>query len=217
MARVYIDFESFNENVIEMSAVLIFDQKMIDVFHNIIQQTVSNRADYILQAKHSHCMDCEVLEFFGTPEDKVKEQFIQWLKQFNFEVITIAGHGLDTTRLSLEKWIPELTTLSNLKFEQVILPPWIERQYGKYHIDTFKMKELCQTLPCGKLQHGLAPKLLAKNRYNHSHVARYIYGFHCSLFDCFELAFFENTLPSYCCDFHFQYLKCTDLSPYILK
>lgn len=206
MACVYIDFECFNKQLIEMSAILVCNQQLVSSFHQFLNDPkLSNTRGYYLHAQHSHCIEINVLYRYGSStEDEVKTKFFKWLTSFNYKKIVIAGNGDDVSCSALHAWLPELRYLPHLDYKQVRLPPWRERQYGIYHISTFTMKRFCQLFSCSAQNHSLPYKHSKDVAGNVSKMARYNYGFHCSFFDCFELAFFEMTLPSYVCDKEFQ-------------
>ena len=206
MACVYVDFERYESKLIEVSAILVYEQQLISSFHQFLNaSTITNRGDYNLQAQNSHCIEVVVLHRYETStEDEVKLKFLKWVSSFNYKQIVIAGNGDDTSRKALQLWLPGLHLLSHLDYKQVHLPPWKQRQYGDYHIDTFTMKQFCKLFSCTAQNHRLPYKLAKNGAHNVSKMARYNYGFHCSLFDCFELAFFEMTLPNYSCDKEFQ-------------
>lgn len=217
MARVYIDFERYFDKIIEMSAVMVFDQKIISSYHSFIKQpyTLEN---YMKIALNSHCILPEELDFYGASEDNVKENFYLWISNFTFEEITIAAHGDDCSQISLIKWLPKLVNLKHLSFAQVELPKWIERQYADYHLATKTMKEISHFQICSKQMHRGQFKYLKNTlSHNHSKIARYMFGFHCSYFDCLQLAFYEKTLPLYCCDYDFKDVFIKDISPFVFK
>jgi len=213
MATLFIDFERYEDKNVEVAALLIYDNKVIDIFHRFILQDLDNGVDYINQAKFCHCIPKTVIECYGIEEYVVTAQFLLWISQFSFDSLTIMGNGEDTTREYLENWCHGLDSLPNLSYEQVVLHPWVKRQYEIYHIVTHTMKTCCSLLPCSYNQHFLPHK--RDHNFNHSKMARLTYGFHCALFDCFELAFFENLIPTYCCDLHFRQVIVEDNSMYL--
>jgi hypothetical protein len=202
-ARVYIDFERYGEKVIEVSCILVFRQKVISIFHKMVYDHIPDTESFTMQSKFCHCIDPTILAFYGEYEDDVKSALLHWFKSFTFKKITIAGHGDDVSQKELIKWMPELQHLSNLEYAQVNLPPWNERHGKVYHMVTYHMKQHSNIFPCHHSQHTLSTELPYKKACNLSGLQKYMYGFHCSLFDCFELAFYEEKLPLYTSDHDF--------------
>lgn len=199
MAIIYIDFERANDKIIEVGAICVHEQKLVSYYHEMINQHVCNQ--YFIGARQSHCIHPAVLSHYGSPEVEVKQHFFCWLQNFKFDTISIHGHGNDTSNEALIAWIPEIIHMKNLKFAQVFLPPWSERHNGIYHLATYHMKQNCQELSCCAHRHSLTFSLRKSN--NAKYLKKFMYGFHCALFDCFELAFFECKLPLFEPDFYF--------------
>ena len=207
---IYIDFKrDCNQDIIEIAAVCVSQRKIVATFHHFIDRNFFNSYDYKLTASYCHCIPESVLKNEGASENMVRHLFVNWIESLNFEFITIKGHGEDTSRESIEKWvdIQSFSNLSHLEYEQVYLPHWNQRRFALYHMSAFVMKEhhAIDKL-CSKSNHSLKYRQSLKRRYNtptHNQLARQQYGFHCALIDCFEMAFYENALPTYCCDDHF--------------
>ncbi len=218
-ARIYIDFERFGKKVIEFAAIAVYKRKLLSIFHSFVNHHVSNDKRYNRQAQFSHCIHLDDLQKYGdNKEDRVKYRFVQWLKNFDFERIIIIGHGDDTTKKSLCQYIPQLESIHHLEFRQITLPVWILREHADYHLATAKMKTICRALPCNASMHCVEMNLYHQHRSNLSRIAKYMYGFHCSMYDCFELAFFENTLPLYRCDDEFfNEVVIDSIQPYLKR
>jgi len=217
MARIYLDFESFERDHIEVGAILTFSNQLVDTFHELIWRDIKKPDDFAIHARYSHCIDPVDLDFGGVYENLVKSKFLAWIKKFNFPSITIAGHGPDVCRKSLIEWIPELDAVSHLSYEQVNLPEWIERKTADYHLSAHTMKEVAQYQNCHKQNHRLDLRMDFRVCANHSQIARYMHGYHCALFDSFELAFYERSIPLFCCENDFSNVYCLDNTPYLKK
>lgn len=216
MATIYIDFERDNRSkTIEVGAICVFNKRLESQFHHFIHQPIINHHHYLVCAQNSHCISPKVVNDYGYEESIAKQRFYQWINSQSHSKLIIKGYGQDTSQEALQQWIPELKTFSHLIYEQVELPNWEERQYGDYHIATQLMKNNCQLCYCKATKHKL-PMVptwkIKKKTPTHSKMARLMYGFHCSLFDSFELAFYEKTLSNYCCDEHFFSLSRIPLS-----
>lgn len=216
MAHIYIDFERYREIIIEVGAVLVYNQQLISAFHSLVDLKFDDMKDYHVQAEHSHCIYAYDLQRYGLPPAQIKREFIEWIKQFDFSQITIHGHGDDVTKNSLLTWNPKLNQLTHLTYKQVILPPWIERETAPYHLAAFKMKEVSKRMKCSKDNHQVTFQTNTYNSSNHSKIARIIYKHHCALVDAFELAFFEQQLPLFCCDKDFEPVICKHAKQYMI-
>lgn len=208
MARIYLDFERYKESIIEVGAILTYNQELISSFHSLVFLEVDNDADYHLIAQHSHCIQSTELKRSGRKPFLVKSQFYDWIRKFDFSEITILGHGDDVTEEALHEWNPRFKQFNHLTYEQVNLPPWIQRETAPYHMAALKMKEVSTQLKCSKVNHQVAFQVNAINSSNHSRISRIIYKHHCALVDAFELAFYEQQLPLFCCDNDFKSVIC---------
>lgn len=215
MARVYIDFERYHDKIIEIGALCTYENKVITSFHRFVVQDHSQLYEYTSQARHCHCIDATTLDFLGYGEQICQDNFLLWLKSLNFETITIVGHGDDVSKENLQKWLPQLQNLTHLSYVQIKLPNWIERKYEPYHQSTYIMKSVSQLEKCSYSNHSLTLKPSYCFYYNATKVAKFVYGFHCALFDCYELAFYEKSIPLYDSDNQFHDVFCFDLLPYI--
>ena len=215
-ASLYIDFERYHYQNIEVAAILTYEQKIISTFHQFIRPVIRDMSDYEMQAHYSHCIRSATLEYFGNPENLVKCRFIQWIQSFNFSLIIIKGHGIDVNYEALTKWIPNLALMKNLAFKQVELPPWIVRQNENYHQATYRMKTVAHSQLCHRMHHNLPMWKDRKYASNESKIARYTYGFHCAAFDCYELAFCDKAIPLFTCEQEFnQNVINRNISPYL--
>lgn len=206
MNTVYFDLEYDNNgNIIEIGALNIFNNNIINQFHCFIRTHVDNIFLYNRCAQNSHCIPSVVLHNQGF---LLSDALIE-LKLFFSEIkgsIQIKGHGEDIKKDNMEKLFPFLKDFKII-YLQVNLPIWELRQYEKYHIAAHNMKYTSLLIPCHYKNHGLRfyPYWMIKNKKpTHSMIAKFAYGAHCALVDCYELAFYENKLEIYCCDTHFS-------------
>ena len=205
--NVYIDIErDYQDNIIELSAIIVSDFKIQGIFQELIQPGPNcELIHYVRQAKFCHCIPAYILGNHGIEYSLAIQKFHKFIKTIAYDTIHIIGHGLDTTRLELEKQFTFLKYIPDLKYKQCELPNWETRRDKDYHLAAYYMKEFSKILPCNRLRHSMnfIPRQRNSENITHGQMSKKAYGFHCSLIDCFELAFFEQTLPLYCCDSHF--------------
>jgi len=207
MSIVYIDFEcDNNDEIIEVGAVCVKDNHVQSVLHTFVDPFIQDVGNYERTAKYSHCIPHRILKLHGCSKSMVKQKFLEWIHNETIHPVTIKGNGSDVTKFALEKWIPALGFIQGLQYEQVTLHLWADRVYEKYHISAGIMKEVSLNMKCCRGYHSL-PKTKQWRGISmesaHTKIAKDMHGFHCALFDAFELAFYEKTLKYYCCDKHF--------------
>ena len=224
MSIVYIDLEyDNNHNLIEIGTIHICNNKVQNEFHRIIRQFITDKFSYYRCAENSHCIPIEILAV-NTISCK---QAIAELKSFFdniMEPFTLKGHGHDVNEFNLKLLFPFLkdyATTTKISYEQATLPPWKERHFGSYHIAASTMKRGSQLMSCQPKNHKVPyfPYWRRKGKEpNHSQLAKHNYGYHCALIDAYELAFFEETLPCYCCDTHFkEHIQFENYNPSIVN
>ena len=220
-ATVYLDFEAdHHQDIIEVGAICVWQKSILSKFHYFIYRTYSDFYAYHQTAIHSHCIPPSVLIDEGDDELAVRHQFCDWIESLKFSTILIKGHGLDTTQNAIESWVnlSKFTDMSHLEYEQVNLPDWNQRRFALYHTSAYFMKENINIAAlCNKTAHSLSFKKNNRMHYkppSHHQLAKQQFGSHCALMDCFELAFYEESLPSYCCDKHLLDLFHTDVVKY---
>lgn len=208
MSTVYIDFEqSPKDDIIEIGAICVKNRRVITILHSFVKPDIDDPYLYVKNASYSHCIPIHVLKENGRTEEEIKVKFLQWIQEEVIHPVTIKGNGLDVTKEALEKWIPGLSAVDSIQYQQVTLHPWAQRMYAYYHINTYVMKRLSTSMKCNHLKHSIQKSKHREGRCCTSTLTRLskdMYGFHCALFDAFELAFFEQTIPYYCCDTHFN-------------
>ncbi len=189
----YIDLEGQGSNIVEIGAVAIeYNTRCEKVFHTIINPTVLNKKQYVLEAKNSHCIPLSIIYEKGLNYINAKQQ----LKEFFLSLgdnILIKGNGSDISRTSMEQLFPDIN-FDKYTFQQVHLPTWTLR-IGEYHDRAYTLKY--QNKLCGLKNHTMkfSPTWLYKTKsHTSARLARFSYGHHCALIDAYELAFYENEL-----------------------
>lgn len=210
MSIVYIDFErSACDSIIEVGAVCVKDSLVHSVLHTFVDVCITDRNVYEQSAKFSHCIPLATLKLHGCSKEVVKLRFLEWIQNETVHPVTIKGNGQDVSKFALEKWIPALSHIEGIQYEQIQLDFWANRVYEKYHISAGIMKEVSTNMKCCRGYHSLnKTKQWRGIRVDsaHTRIAKDTHGFHCALFDAFELAFYEKTLNYYCCDRDFNKL-----------
>lgn len=207
MSIVYIDFEADDDaNIIEIGAIHIADRLVKQEFHCFTKRYIQPVYHYYRCAENSHCIPHNVLCKSGIYASEQILKFKNFIDSIDGKVI-LKGFGEDVMKQNLQRLFPFLQSKTNITYEQVILPPWSERQYEKYHISSRNLKDYSELLSCNAHNHAIEyyPNWL-KHQKTHSHtrLAKLSYGHHCALVDSYELAFAEDTLDKYCCDMHFE-------------
>lgn len=206
MNTVYMDLEYDNNfEIIEIGAVAIENRYIINLYHSFIRRPLTNTIKYIQSAQHCHCIHPSVLNYEGVTMDFAMIEFENFFNELEGHII-LKGYGDDMMKSNLEELFPFLRKLK-IKFQQVELPPWKERQFLKPHISALNLKNATKLLPCHQRNHSLkfSPCWKYKNMSpNESKIARYTYGFHCSLVDSLECSFFDNAIDLYSCDKQFS-------------
>jgi hypothetical protein len=210
MSSVYIDLEyDHNGNVIEIGAIHIKNNVVQDECHHFINQHVIASIAYYRCAENSHCIPTHTLSDDGISLKKATTDFEFFISGIN-NPFTIKGHGEDVNENNLKLLFPFLNKKdysTKITYEQVTLPPWEQRQFEPSHIVAGNMKRGSRLMSCQPYNHKATfrPHWKRQGRApNHSQLASCSYGYHCALIDAYELAFFEKTLPYYCCDLHFK-------------
>ena len=213
MSSVYIDIEcDNNRKVIEIAAIKIKDKVIKQILHNFIKQPNTDSFCYKRTAENSHCIPHYILKRKGIEWVDFTTDF--YLMFQNEDEVTIKTFGDDLSRENLQGMFPFLLYLINVCYEQVQLPPWVERQCQPYHISAYNMKMLSQIADCKSTYHNMEffPhwKRIGK-KPTHTQIAKYAYKYHCALIDAYELAFKDKAIPLYCCDTHFE--NCFYIKP----
>lgn len=208
MSIIYIDFERDNsQNIIEIGALHTLNNKVENEFHCLIRREIFSIYNYYRCAENSHCISPNLLHRIGINENDAILSFRQFMEAINGPII-IKGYGVDVNEENLCKLFPFLSAMMCVTYEQVHLLPWHQRQFDSSHISTMNMKTICSIVSCNSSNHSVKyfPTWQRSNgsTTNHSKIAKLPYGFHCALFDCYELAFFDKKLEKYCCDAHFE-------------
>ena len=203
---IYIDFEcDNNRQVIEFAALCVQNGCVLEEIHYFIRQPLKNKFAYFKTAENSHCIEYKTLFDKGIDWTKACSELYKLIVSFNNNLI-IKGYGTDVNEQSLKATFSFLKNMDNIKYEQVILPNWVDRQYERYHVAANNMKNNSYIISCNSLNHCLKffPHWLSQGKTpTHSQLAKRSYGFHCALIDTYELAFKDKTLDIYCCDVHF--------------
>jgi len=210
MSSVYIDLEyDQNGNVIEIGAIHLRNNVIQDECHHIINQHSYADIAYYRCAENSHCISINTQTDVGISLKSAIADFEFFISEID-NPLTIKTHGEDVNEDNLKLLFPFLNKKdysTKITYEQVTLPPWEQRQLEPAHIAAGNMKRESQIVACQPHNHGVTfrPHWKRQGRTpNHSQIANYSYGYHCALIDVYELAFFEKTLPYYCCDLHFK-------------
>jgi hypothetical protein len=206
MACVYIDFERNLNDIIEIGAILVKENKVLNEFHRFVFYLLNDYHHYYRSAENSHCIGAHVLKYHGTPLETVKMQFHSFLDEIK-EPFIIKGYGDDVNQEALQHLFPFLKNMLHVSYDQVHLQPLEERQLNYNHIAVMKMKTSTNLVQCHQGFHRVEynPSWKRANKTpNHTQIAKMMYGYHCALFDCYELAFCDETLKAYCCDIHFK-------------
>lgn len=206
MNQVYLDFEYDNNgDVIEIGAIYVFGYYIHNYFHCFIKREITNLHRFNVCSQNSHCIHHLTLHLDGITFDLAMSEFENFFENIDGP-ISIKGHGDDILQDNLENKYSFLKRI-DVTYDQVNLLPWKDRQFEKSHIAAFNMKNVTNLIPCHRKNHGLKynPSWLYQFKTpNHTKIAKLSYGAHCALIDCFEMAFYENSLIHYCCDDHFK-------------
>lgn len=213
MKTLYIDFElNSRREIIEFGAVLINNGKIACELHKFVQRLPEDsKFHYYRTAENSHCILPGTLKELGCNVQTMEKEFFELILEETAaeSVFYIKGHGEDTKQIYLERVFPFLRDFNNINYEQVELPPWVEREPAFYHISAYKMKQQCRIVSCNKDYHSITyyPHWKRLNKQaSHTQMAKESYGFHCALIDAYELAFKDGAIDPYCCDLHFKRL-----------
>lgn len=206
MNTIYLGLQYNNSmRVIEIGALHIKDARIIKEFHCFINQPVRNLFQYDRCAQNSHCIHPNVLKNSGVPMQTMQQRFENFLREIPGSITLICYCHEEE---SLQELFPFLLGFNNITYETIELPAWNDREYESWFISARKMK-MYSTLggPCNKLYHAMEYlptwKLLDKQP-SHSQLIRYTNKFRCALNYAYTLAFYQKTIPLYCCDKHFK-------------
>lgn len=205
MNNVYFDLEyDNNKDIIEIGAIHVCAGQLCNEFHRFVRQEI-RPFEYGRCAQNSHCIHPMVLQINGLSEADALNDLKLFFKAIKGPFV-LKGNGEDMTKSNLESLFPFLKEYE-VTYKQVHLPNWCVRLYEPSHISTLCMKQTTNLLSCHRDFHTMKYRpnwILRAETPNHTKISKFVYGAHCALFDCFELAFYENNLPHYCCDMHFK-------------
>ena len=213
MCIIYLDTEYDNDgNIIEIGALCISNGKVLREFHCLIRNKVSNLYYYNRCAQHSHCIHVNTLSNYGIMLDEALRDFQDFISLAGSEVVHLRGHGQDMLADNLTRLFPFLREMHNIIYEQVSLPKWNQRQHESWFIGALRMKSCSKLYACNSNYHAMQYlpnwKLFDKEP-THTQIVKYLFNFHCALIDAYILSFYEETLPTYCCDMHFKHVFVT--------
>lgn len=204
---VYIDFERDNkQNIIEIGGILVHNKLVQKEFHCFINRKCFPIYNYYRCAENSHCIPSKIIEYQGIDEGDAILSFKEFIESIPSGYVIIRGHGDDVNQYNLQIVFPFLKTYDGITYEQVPLPIWKDRQFKDYHIATHLMKSVSEILSCSYRNHtvNFMPSWKRDCKTpTHGNLSKFTYGHHCALIDCYELAFYQETLEKYCCDLHF--------------
>ena len=209
---IYIDLEYDHKNRIIEFAGVVIDPDMRFIFqelhHFVKYLDNSPSTKYLKTAENSHCISKDTLELYGIGLIELQHEFNKLIDNCirHYKAPIIKGHGSDITYEYLCKHFKFLSRYNDIMYAQVGLPNWVERQYLESHIAAFNMKTNTMDISCNPNNHSVRFRPRCKDTSivpTHSQLARTNYGHHCALVDCYEMAFYEKTIPNYCCDTHF--------------
>ena len=169
-------------SVQELSAIQMnaFTRQIVDVYHAYAR---SYHPDSWSRS-HIHGLNMTFLQNHGfASEEALLHDFKTWLRGKN----VLAMYANDPSKES---------SVLNLPIKDMCMPPWAERIYQPYHQMslTFKRefipildKRCCAEAHCSFIKYPL-------KRVTETEIAKRDYGFHCSLYDAYELylCYIEN-------------------------
>ena len=207
LSCIYIDFERDDEGaIIEIGAVHVETNLVQREFHCFINQSTNSSFHYYRCAENSHCLPAPILKLNGVRMHDAQHDFNLFMLSI-LKPVTIKGFGDDVNEANLKMVFPFLNTMKHVTYKQVSLPSWKQRQFEPSHIATSTMKKVSGLLSCKPSYHNVPyfPHWKRKGKQpNHTQLSKLGYGHHCALIDAYELAFYDEALPNYCCDAHFQ-------------
>lgn len=212
MAIIYLDLEYDNDrNIIEIGALCVSNGNILREFHRLVRTTVRDLFRYNRCAQHSHCIHTNTLTTYGVALTDALQDFREFIGS---ELITLCGHGDDMKADNLRAVMPFLREMQNVNYAQVHLPGWNTRQRESYFHSALRLRLCSKLYGCSSNYHAmqyLPTWKLLDDSPTHTQIAKLIYNYHCALIDVYLLAFFEGTLPMYCCDEHFMHVYNTPI------
>ena len=178
---VFIDCEG--SPVQELSAIIMQweTKNIVSVYHHFAYDVYAPNDNWA--RKYLHGLNLEYLynHGFGSTEQLI-EHFKLWLSEFNY--VHIFGNDPRKERSEL-----------NLDIVDIELPGWIDRSKEPYHTIANRFKELSvpisnSNLCCGNVAHSSYSTQPLWKPKNLTAVAKQEHGFHCSLYDCYEMYLF---------------------------
>lgn len=159
----------------EVSAIQMnaFTRQIVDVYH---AHAMSNNPDE-WATRHIHGLNKTFLQRHGFPnEETLIRDFKRWLR------------GKDVLAMYANNPSKEAMAL-NLLIKDMNIPPWAERVYQPYHqtVLTFKNEfvPILDKRCCAEAHSAFVKYPLM--RLNETEIAKRDFGFHCSLYDAYEL------------------------------
>ena len=173
LAIIFIDMEG--SPVQELSAIHMnaWTKQIVDVYH---AHAFSHQSD-LWARTHIHGLALSFLNNHGfRDEEALIQNFKRWLVQKDIVSLYANGPGKESEVL-------------NIPISDIGLPPWADRIYQPYHQMALSFKrEFIPILDkrCCFEAHAAFTHYNMK-RLNETEIAKSSHGFHCSLYDAYEL------------------------------
>ena len=159
----------------ELSAIHMnaFTRQIVDVFHG---HAFAKQSDWWARL-HVHGLNKTFLERNGEYDDiALLQNFKNWLSRKN--VLSLYANNPRKESDALD-----------IVIEDIELPPWAERIYQPYHQMALSYK--CEFIPilnkrCCFEAHSVFKRYPIR-KLNETEIAKRDHGFHCSLYDAYEL------------------------------
>ena len=176
MSVIFVDIEG--KSVQELCAIEMDSKtyKIIDVYHGFAMCYDNN--DWFSR-RYVHGLNVDFLREHGfSNSQNLIADFKSWLSDKSY-LIMFANDS-----------IYECEVLKPLHFEDLRLPPWIERVKMSYHQIAVRYKEL--NIPilnssCFHDAHTSFRKSYSHALRNETMIVKAQHGHHCALYDCYEL------------------------------
>ena len=163
------------ESIEEVSAIQMnaLTRQIVDVYH---AHALSQNPD-TWATRHIHGLNKNFIQRNGFPnEDTLIRDFKRWLR--SKDVLSIYANAP----------FKESSTLK-LVIKDMNMPPWAERVYQSYHQTALIFKNafvpILDKRCCAEAHNAFVKYPLM--RLNESEIAKRDFGFHCSLYDAYEL------------------------------
>ncbi len=190
-STVYIDWEGVWPDLVEVGLAVVENGTVTQLLCHVINtNTIQDPKKHNQSARYSHCISHKVVQTEGIALEGIQLRFLTCLDQCTYP-ITIRGFGSDTSRDSLCKVFPFLSTY-DCTYSQADLPNWSIRTRQVYHKKKIGLKQSNALAPiCPASNHALTNTVPAKKTRNNTVLAKLRHDYHYAFYDVLELVFLD--------------------------